>query len=73
MEYNDDPVVALIVTKCLHIMRDFPTQTNMTACFNLTEKIMRLFTVFGEKEDVFRMIDDMAEMLKEEMGKCYDD
>ena len=55
---NDDILIAHVVADCLHVMKNCPTRTKMTACYNLTERICRLFAVQGEKEDLLSLVDD---------------
>lgn len=63
-KYNDH-LVANIVFECLHVMRDYDTITKMTACYNLTERILRLFAVCGEKKDLQRFVKQFhKDMLK---------
>jgi hypothetical protein len=70
---DDDHVVAAIVTDCLLIMRKHTsdTRTKMTACYNLTERILRLFSIQGEKEDVLSLIEDLHEGIKECVEEYY--
>ncbi len=63
-----------IVSKCLDVMRYYTgdTRTKMTACYNLTERILRLFAVSGEKDDVLSLIEDLHEGIKESVEKYYE-
>lgn len=62
--YNDDHLVAKIVTDCLHVMNGYDTITKMTACYNLTERVLRLFAIQGAKEDVNNLIDEFHNEIK---------
>ena len=64
---NDDHLVAEIVSKCREIMKGVPTQTKMTACFNLTLGVFRLFCVRGDKKDLENMADEFAIGMKNEI------
>jgi len=68
---NDDILVAQIVSECLHIMGNAPTHTKMTACFNLSERVLRLFCIRGKKEDVLMLIDDFQKELKKSIEEYY--
>ena len=70
---NDDHLVAKIVSQCLHIMYEYPTRTNLTACYNLTERILRLFTIQGDKEWVNELIDEFHEGIKKEINNMYEE
>ncbi len=71
--YPDDHVVASIVVECLQVMRNhtMDTRTKMTACYNLTERILRLFAVSGEKEDVLALVEDLHEGIKACVEQYY--
>lgn len=69
---SDDYLVNEIVTECLEIMRGYPTVTKMTACYNLTERILRLFSIQGDKEDVTKMIDVFHEQIKQCVEEYYE-
>lgn len=71
-EFPDDHLVASIVTECLYIMRGYPTLTKLNACYNLTERVLRLFTVQGDKEWVNEILDEFHEGIKEEIKKIYE-
>lgn len=71
-EFSDDHLVAIIVSECLQVMSNYPTITKLTACYNLTERILRLFAVQGKKEDVNRLIDEFYDGIKKEMERMYD-
>lgn len=68
---NNDNLVARAVFDCLHVMRDYDTITKMTACYNLTSCILRLFCVQGEKNDVMALIDQFHEELKKQIEENY--
>ena len=70
---NDDNLVATIVSECLNVMRGAPTRTKLTACYNLTERVLRLFTIQGDKEWVMSLIEDLHAGIKEEINKMYED
>lgn len=61
MEHDDDHLVARCVAECLQVMRDYDTITKMTACYNLTERVLRLFAVQGEKEDIIELVKEFHE------------
>lgn len=71
--FYDDNLVATIVSECLWVMKDYPARTKLTACYNLTERISRLFCVLGKKEDVLELINEFHEGLKKEIEKNYSD
>lgn len=71
-EFNYDHLVAVLIHRCLDVMRDYPTKTKMTVCYNLTERILRLFCVQGEREDVLKLIDDFHLGLKESVEELYE-
>lgn len=68
----DDHLVANIVTECLHIMNGYPTLTKMTACYNLTERILRLFSIQGSKEEVTKLIDAFHDEIKQCIEGYYE-
>ena len=72
-EYPDDHLVGRIVIECLHVMRDYPTRTKLTACYNLTERILRLFTIQGDKDWVSELNDQFHEGIKKELDEIYED
>lgn len=72
-EAPDDHLVAQIVMQCLHIMQEYPTRTNLTACYNLTERILRLFTIQGDKEWVNELIDQFHDGIKKEINQMYEE
>lgn len=67
----DDHLVAKIVTECLQVMNGYPTKTKMTACYNLTERILRLFAVRGSKENVLELIEKFHEGVKSSVEEYY--
>ncbi len=71
--YPDDHVIASIVHECLGVMRKhtIDTRMKMTACYNLTERILRLFAVSGEKEDVLSLIEDLHHGVKDCVEEYY--
>ena len=69
----DDHLVAQIVVQCLHIMREYPTRTKLTACYNLTERVLRLFTIQGDKEWVNELIDQFHDGIKKEINQMYEE
>jgi len=66
---SDDHLVAEIVSKCREIMKGFHTQTKMTACFNLTVGVFRLFCLQGSKKDLENMADEFAIGMKNEIDE----
>ena len=70
--YGCDHSAARIVTECLHVMRNYCTVTKLTACYNLTERILRLFAVQGAKEDVTKLIDTFHEQIKQCVEEYYE-
>ena len=67
----DDDIVAIIVCQCLQIMRDYPTTTKLTACYNLTERILRLFTIQMNENDVIELINDFKKCLIDDIKEMY--
>jgi hypothetical protein len=65
--YPDDHQVSQIVTECLFAMRHYSTRTKLTACYNLTERILRLFTVQGDKDWVNELNDQFHEGIRKEL------
>lgn len=70
-EPMDDHLVGSIVSQCLLIMRNYPTITNMTACYNITERILRLFSVCNSKEYVLSLIEEYHAGIKECVEEYY--
>ena len=69
---SDDHQVAKLVVDCLYCMRqEQDSKTKLTACYNLTSRILRLFCVLGEKEDVLNLIDQFNNELKKEIEEMY--
>jgi len=68
---DDDHLVAPIVSECLHIMKGYPTITKMTACYNLTSRILRIFCVQGEKDDVITLINQFHDEIKKQIEESY--
>lgn len=68
-----DAIVAAIVTECLLVMQQhtYDTRTKMTACYNLMERILRLFAVCGEKEDILALLNDFHAGIKKEVNRHY--
>lgn len=66
----DEHLVISIVAQCRDIMHEYPTVTNMTACYNLTIGVLRLFMVCGSKKDVRKLIDKFHKGLLAELDKC---
>ena len=68
-----DPIVATIVSHCLEVMRKhtYDTRTKMTACYNLTERILRLFSINGSKESLHAFMDEFHTQLKKDVDKYY--
>lgn len=71
-ESPHDHLVAAIVLECLQVMRDYPTRTKLTACCNLTERVLRLFTIQGDQEWVNSLIDELHEGIKKEINEMYE-
>lgn len=72
-EIYDDDLVAHYVTVFLEIMRDCPmAKTKINVCYNLTARILRLFCICGDKEDVVRLIDEFHKGLKESIEELYE-
>jgi len=71
-KYNDDHIIADIVTQCLHVMRSYPTLTKMTACYNLVERILRLFSVQGSKEDVKGLMNEFHKNIMQSVEEYYE-
>ena len=69
----DDHIVASIVAECLEVMRKHTSYTvsKMTACYNLTERTLRLFSIQGSKEDLHAFIDEFHERLKKDIDEYY--
>lgn len=72
-EFSNDNIIASILTECQYIMKGCDTQTKMTVCYNLTQGILRLFTVQMSKDDVNEFIDEFSKELKESINEMYQD
>ena len=68
---SDDNLVAEIISKTLFLMREYPTQTKMRACFILIERILRLYAVCGSKETILSFVEELNTSLKESVEKYY--
>jgi len=64
---NDDHLVASIVSQCREIMREYPTVTQMTACYNLINGVFRLFCVRGDSKDLKKLAKQIYDGLIEEI------
>lgn len=71
-EGDDDHIVGAMVFNCFQIMKEYPTSSRLTACFNLTARVLGLFTYNGDKESVFELIDKFCESLKHEIKDYYE-
>ncbi len=71
IENPDDNIMACIVTNCLTEMRSVYTREKMTVCFNLTERILRVFCVCSSKDDVLKLIDEFHSELKKSVEENY--
>ena len=71
-DYNNDNLIATLVTQCLHVMKDYGTTTKMTACYNLTERVLRLFSIQCSKEDVTKLMDTFHEGIKQSIEEYYE-
>lgn len=76
MNESNDHLVASNVVECLHVMKNDDAFTKLTTCFNLTERILRLYCVRGDKKWVMSLLDEfydktkeMIEELAEEVGE----
>lgn len=69
---SDDHIIAAAVSECREIMRDMPTRAKLTACYNLTLGVFRLFCVCGEKKDLELLADEFARGMKEEIMEKND-
>jgi len=68
----DDAQVLYIVKQCLDVMREYSTQTKLTACMNLMDRILRLFCVCGEKEDVLKGLKEIYKQLKKSVEENFE-
>lgn len=68
---HDDHLVATIVSQCLHLMQGYDTITKMTACYNLTSRILRLFCIQGGKKDVLILVDKFHQGIKDQIDENY--
>jgi len=66
---EDDIIILGMVSKCLDVMRGYSSLSKLTACYNLTERVLRLFSIQGSKEDVTKMINEFHQ----EIIKCVDE
>lgn len=67
----DDHLVASLVSQCRDIMQGQPTVSKMTACYNLTSGVVRLFCVQGEKKDVIDLVNEFHKGLLEQIDNSF--
>lgn len=68
---NEDQEIELMIKNCFDVIRGYSTQSKMTVCFNLTCRVLRLFCIRSEKEEVLSLIDQFKEGLKKEIEDFY--
>jgi len=67
----DDNQDATIVNECLQIMKDYPTLTNMAACYTLTRATLAHFCATERKENVIGLLDEFHNELREYIEEFY--
>lgn len=74
MNYSTDDEIEAAVLACLKTLNEKPLNTldKMTACYNLTSRVLRLFFC-ASREDVNGMIDEMAFNLKRDFAEFTED
>lgn len=68
----DENLAAMGVSECRNLLKDIPTRTKLTICYNLTTGVFRLFSILGDKKWVMGLIDEFHEGLKKEINEMYE-
>lgn len=63
----------MIVNECLDVMSHYTidTRTKLTTCYNLTDRILRLFAIRSEKKWVLSLIEEFNQGIKESVEEYY--
>ena len=69
---KDDTVLcAYIISQCRDVMRGYPTQTNITACFNILTGLLNLCSVRMSKKSVIKIADQFYKGMIEHIDDLY--
>jgi hypothetical protein len=72
---TDDEMINVMVHECLAVMNVYTIRAydKMTCCYNLTERVARLFCVRSEKADVLALIELLHQSVKDSIEEMYND
>lgn len=64
--HPDDHIVGYIVSEFLQMNKYYPTLTKLTACFNISVRLIRVCSVCGDKKDLLKLANQFhKELVKE--------
>jgi len=70
---SDDRLVAEMVGKCLNAMNGYPTIPMLTACYSLTDAVLRVCAVCGEKQTIIDLLDEFHKEMRKSIEEYYGD
>lgn len=66
-----DKDIAEAMTICSAVVKEYRTQDQLSIYANLIGGVLRLFCIRTEKKDVYDIIDQLREELREEIEEMY--
>ena len=73
MIHRDDVLVAELVHMFRELSSEYATVTKMTACYNITIGLFRLFSVSGDKDYVEGLAKSFGKGILKEVKQMYKD
>lgn len=68
---DTDTQIGTALRRCRRVMRGLSTEDKMTACYNLTLGVLRLFCVCSEEKVIIDMVQEFCDGFKEEVRELY--